>query len=436
MIPASRIRESLRGVAGGLPRPFWFLWTGTLVNRMGTFVVPFLAIYLTQVRGFSVMQAGLVAALYGAGSAIAGPLGGTLADHVGRRFTMVLALGVGGTGMIALGSAHRLDIIAPATFGVALVSEMYRPAMQAALADLVTSADRVRAYGLIYWVINLGFAIGLFVGGLLATVSFTLLFVGDGLTSLLFALLVWRGVPETRPAHAAHAASAPSAPSSPSISGLAGFLAPYRDPTFVRFLGLNFLLALIFMQHMTAFPLDMTAHGIPRATFGAILGLNGVIIVLVQPLLGPFLARRDRSRTLAMGTALVAVGFGLNALATTAPLYALGVCIWTIGEVGVLPVSSAVVADLAPARGRGRYQGAYGLSFGLASCLAPAAGSMVLQQAGGVALWSACLVIGLTVSAGHLALARRLRHAREARLADGAAGATPGEPAEVVSTAP
>src|SRR5882672_8225496 len=121
------IRAAVHRSAGGLPRPFWVLWTGTLVNRMGQFVVPFLAIYLTQARGFSVLQAGMVAAIYGAGAAIAGPLGGYLADRVGRRFVMVSALALGGASMIGLGFARRIDVLAPATFLVALVSEMYRP---------------------------------------------------------------------------------------------------------------------------------------------------------------------------------------------------------------------------------------------------------------------------------------------------------------------
>ena len=154
-----RLRDSLRELAGALPRPFWILWAGIFVNRMGWFVVPFLAIYLTQARGCSVLQAGMVAALYGAGAALAGPVGGYLADHVGRRAVMVGALSLGGASMIALGLARRLEIIAPASFLVAFISEMYRPAMHAALANLVPPRDRVRALGLVYWVINLGVAI-------------------------------------------------------------------------------------------------------------------------------------------------------------------------------------------------------------------------------------------------------------------------------------
>lgn len=407
-LPA-RLREHARALAGDLPAPFWVLWTGTLVNRCGMFVVPFLAIYLTRERGFSPSQAGLVAALYGAGATLAGAIGGVLADRVGRRATLVGALALGGAAMIGLGFARRIEVIAPATFLVALITEMYRPAVQAATADLVRPEHRVRAFGLVYWVVNFGAAVGLTLGGLLATVSFTLLFVLDGVTSMLFALLIARGVPETRPARAA-GAHAPRAE-------LAGFLAPFRDPALARFLALSFVMAFVFMQHNTALPLDLVAHGLSSAQYGAVVALNGVLIVALQPFLGPLLARHDRSRVLALGALVVGIGFGFNAIAGTAPMYALGVVVWTLGEMAVLPVANAVVADLAPAETRGRYQGAYGMAFGLATCLAPALGSWVLQHLGHVTLWLGTFALGALVAAGHLALGPTLRRLRAERLA-------------------
>jgi MFS family permease len=407
----TRINQSLRAAAAGMPRPFWFIWAGVFVTRTGSFVLPFLALYLTEALHLSLSQAGLMVALYGAGGAAAGPLGGFLADRIGRRVTMVMALGLGGTGMIALALVRRVEVLAPAIFLEALVTEMYRPAMQAAVADLVRPSDRVRAFGLVYWVINVGFAIGLTLGGLLASRSFFWLFVGDGATTLVFATLIWMGVPETRPA------PAPRGHGAPGAHPLAGFLAPFRERPFLLFLGLSFLFALVFMQNATTFPLDMIAHGMTKAIFGRVLALNGLIIVLVQPFLGPFLARRDRSRTLAVGAVLVGVGFGLNALARTVPWYVLGVATWTVGEMWVLPVANAVVADLAPPDIRGRYQGAYSLSFGLAVCAAPALGMFVLERLGSVALWSSCLGIGLGVAAGQLALAPALARMRRARMA-------------------
>src|SRR5438477_2527989 len=206
MFVPARVRDGLTAAVGGMPRPFWFLWAGMLVTRAGNFVIPFLALYLTQELHLSLRQAGLAIGLYGAGGTLANVAGGYFADHLGRRVTLVAALGLGGLGMIALGAVHPLELLLPGIFLVALVTEMYRPAMQAAVADLVAPQDRVRAFGLVYWVINVGFAIGLTLGGLLAQRSFAWLFIGDGATTLVFALLIALGVPETRPARTAHPA--------------------------------------------------------------------------------------------------------------------------------------------------------------------------------------------------------------------------------------
>ena len=411
MPPLPTLRTRLDAMAGGLPRPFWVLWAGMFVNRAGGFVLPFMAIYLTSVRHVSIAQAGLVVALYGAGGAIAGPLGGYLADRVGRRFTMLLALGAGGAGMIGIAFLDRIEHIAPAMFAVALLNEMYRPGMQAAIADLVPPASRVRAFGLMYWVINLGFSFGLTLGGVLANLSFRWLFIGDGVTTLLFGVLVALGVPETRPARA------PLAAGQRRASAMSEMLAPYRERPFLAFLGLSFLFALFFMQNSTTFPLDLAAHGVGTSAYGMIIALNGVLIVFLQPWLGPVLSRFNRSHTLALSAALASLGFGLNAVFHTPLLYALGVVVWTVGEIGVLPVANTVVADIAPPELRGRYQGAYGLSFGLAVCVAPALGTFVLQRLGSVTLWTSCLGLGLVIAAGHMALEPAITRLRNARIA-------------------
>ncbi len=409
--PPTGARAALGALIGGLPRTFWVLWFGLFVNRAGTFVMPFLALYLSQGRGFPVATAGAVVSIYGLGAAVASPLGGWLADHVGRRATMVAALSLGGLAMIALGFARDLAVIAPLTFVVSVLGESYRPAMQAAVSDLIPPRDRVRAFGVLYWVINLGFSVGLLLAGVIATRSFLWLFIGDGLTSLVFAFLIWRLVPETRPAPAAHAAL------EPSQGFLASFLAPYRDGPFLAFVLLSVLVLLVFMQHIAALPLEMAARGVSNAWLGFVLALNGIVIVLVQPFLAPWLGGFDRSRVLAAGAVLVGLGFALNTIATGPAPFSLSVVVWTVGEILVLPTGNAVVADIALPSMRGRYQGAYGLSFGLAAFGAPLIGTAVLQQWGSSALWLGCLAAGLVVAAGQLALAPRLHRLRRERMA-------------------
>jgi MFS family permease len=408
------VRTRVRAIGTGLPRTYWVLWAGMLVNRAGCFVLPFLAVYLTRGRGFAPAVAGAIAALYGAGSAVASALGGYLADHIGRRATMAGALLLGGLGMIGLGFAHELWLIAPATFLVALLGESYRPAMQAAIADLVPPGDRVRAFGVLYWVINLGFSIGLVLGGVLASHSFVYLFVGDGLTSMAFALIVLRAVPETRPAHP-HPHHEGAGKGRPGFA--AGFLAPYRDRPFAVFVGLSVIALMVFMQHIAALPIEMTRRGVPNTWLGFVLGLNGMVIVLVQPFLAPVLGRYNRSRVLSAGACLLGLGFGLNVVAAGPALFGLGVVVWTAGEICLLPTANAVVADVALPHLRGRYQGAYGLSFGIAGFFAPLIGTSVLQHFGGRALWLGCLAAGLLVGAGHAALASRLTRLREERIA-------------------
>jgi MFS family permease len=183
------------------------------------------------------------------------------------------------------------------------------------------------------------------------------------------------------------------------------------------FVGLSVLALLVFMQHVAALPIEMGNRGVSRAWLGLVLGLNGMVIVLVQPFLAPVLGRFNRSRVLTAGACLLGLGFGLNVVATGVPMYGLGVVVWTVGEICLLPTSNAVVADIALPHMRGRYQGAYGLSFGLAGFGAPLIGTSVLQRFGSTALWLGCLVAGLIVAVGHAALAPRLTRLREERIA-------------------
>ena len=390
-----RFQSAFRAQAGGLPATFWWLWAGMLVNRLGGLVVPYLAIYLTERRGATVAQAGLVASLWGFGSIASGPVGGLLADRLGRRSTLVAALAAGGAGMIALGFVERLDVIAPAALVLGFASECFRPAMQAAVADVVTDpAARVRAFGLVYWAVNLGFAVALALAGVLAGISFTMLFLLDGATTLLFAAIVLEHVPETRPAGAQH---------EPALKGLAS---AFGDRVLLPLLALNVLFASLLWQTHAALPVDMRRHGLSAATYGVLAAMNGLLIVFLQPVTSRLVAGRDEGRVLALGALLVGAGWGLNALAGGAAAYALAIVVWTVGEVLTTPVASAVVANLSPAHLRGRYQGAWSMSWALAAAAGPGAGAFVLGRFGPIALWLGCAGVGAAMAAGHLAAGR------------------------------
>jgi MFS family permease len=395
------VRQRIHAAVGGLPGVFWTLWWGLLVNRLATFVVAFLATYLVRVRGFGAPEAGRIAALYGAGLALSGPVGGALADRIGRRPTMVggMVLAAAATGALPFATSPAL--LALLSFLCGLLGSLFHPAMSASVADVVPSADRPRAFGLVYWAVNIGLTAGLLLAAVLAERSFTALFLVDAATSLAFAFIVWARVPETRP---------PGGAPEPVLRGFGRVLS---DRAFLPFLVLQLLALMVFVQWQLGLPLDMTANGFGPSAYAILMALNCAGVVVLQPLLGPTLARRDPARLLALQAALIGLGFGVNALGGSLAVYLVGTALWTVGEVVGFPTAAALTAELAPAELRGRYQGTYSMSWGLALTLGPLAGGELYGRGGGRLLWLACLALALLVGAGHL-LAGAARRARGA----------------------
>lgn len=131
MPAAQTARRVVRETVSGLPREFWWLWTSTLINRLGGFVVTFLALYLTVDRGFSASYAGLVAALYGLGGSAGAVAGGVLSDRVGRRATLLIAQTGTAVTTAVLGFVTAPVAIAVVAAALGVVSNASRPAGQA-----------------------------------------------------------------------------------------------------------------------------------------------------------------------------------------------------------------------------------------------------------------------------------------------------------------
>ncbi len=135
----------LASITAGLPRTYWLLWVGTLINRLGGFVVPFLTLYLTQERGLPVSQAALMVSLFGAGSFTAALIGGELTDRIGRRPVMLFSFLLAPVTMVALGVVQPLAFLAPLVCLHGFLTDLHRPAVRAMIADLVPSEQRPHA---------------------------------------------------------------------------------------------------------------------------------------------------------------------------------------------------------------------------------------------------------------------------------------------------
>jgi MFS family permease len=361
--------------------PAWTLFAGTFINRFGAFVLPFLVLYLTR-RGMSEVQAGLALSLYGVGSVTAAFIGGYLADHVGRRTTIVISMWSSAVAMLALSRAESLPVLFALTFVAGLATELYRPASAALIADLTPPGQRVTAFAMYRLAINAGWALGPAVAGLLAERSFTLLFVIDAFTSAAFGAIAFFALPQGLRS---------SGGGVPRVRALPAILA---DAPFLRLLLATLAIAIAIFQSMSTVALHVRDAGHPAHVYGMLMSLNGVLIITLELALTTLTRRFPTRGVLALGVALTAGGFALTGLASSLPALAATLVVWTMGEMLFQPMAGAHVADLAPEAMRGRYQAAFGMCFSLGLVIAPTLGTALYSRSEAL-LWGMCALLGV-----------------------------------------
>ncbi|SCE90935.1 Predicted arabinose efflux permease, MFS family [Micromonospora coriariae] len=419
------LRRWWHDTAGGLPATFWYLWAGLLINRAGAFAMLFLSLYLTVARGASEALAGTVVGAYGAGGAAGVLLGGVLADRWGRRATLLAAHLVTAVLMVALAFSRPLLLIAVLSALVGVVHSMPSPAFVAAIVDVVPAQRRSRAFNLQFWAFNLGMAVASVLAGVLAEASFTALFLVDAAATLTAAAVIAWKVPETlrrstpqaeRPAKSRVRTRGP------------GLHTALTDRTFLVFVGLTFVLAVLTLQTQTIMPLAMRADGLGPSAYGLVVALGGALIVLGQLFVPRLIDRHRKDVVLAASTALLAVGFGVLAAADELAVYLGAAVVWTFGSMLAAPPNAQINADLAPPQLRARYQSVFYLTFPAAAFVAPTLGGVSLQYLGD-RHWLIVGGLGLLAAFGHLlAGPSRERHVAALRRAADREPAPSGDP--------
>jgi len=396
------IARNYRDAFSGLPRPVWLLAIASLVNRSGTMVLPFLTLFLTSKRGFSVIQAGSVLAVWGLGGVVGTYLGGWLSDRVDPRSVMAVSLVLTGAGFLVLGQLQAHPAIFITVFFLSLVAEAFRPANSTAIGAASPPALRTKSYALYRLAINLGMTLGPAAGGFLAARDYAWLFWADGGTCILAAACLWMLFRrDVRAVDVAEARAAAAAERS-----------PWRDGPYMALAGLMLLLALVSFQVVSTFPLTLRqVHHFSESRIGLALAVNTLIIVLFEMVLIHRLGARDPLKVVAVGSFLFCLGLGLLPLASGFAWVAFTVAVWTTGEMMAFPVLAGITANRAGDASRGRYMAVFTLSFESAFVVAAPAGTWIFQRFGPRALWNTCGALGLVLAAGFWLLARWLRPA-------------------------
>jgi len=366
---------------GGLSSGTWWLSLVMLVNRMGTMVIPFMTMYLTQKLNVSIGKAGFVMSVFGLGAITGALIGGKLVDRIGYFYVQLVALTGGGIMFIVLGQMNSYNSICVTTFFLALLNESFRPANTVAIAHYSKEENRTRSYSLNRLSINIGWAIGGALGGFLASFNYHLLFWVDGISNLAAAFVLYLTLSPTRNA------------STEKIKKEKSVIveSAYKDRTYVAFILLTFIFAFCFFQMFTTIPVFFREKFNLSVLFiGILMALNGIIISIFEMItIFTLEGKRPSLHFISSGMLLVAVSFLLlNMPAMNFPVIAIMAMIFiTFGEIFSMPFMNAWWIGRAQPNNRGQYAALYTIAFSSAQAVGPFAGSLIAEYFSFKTLW-------------------------------------------------
>jgi MFS family permease len=405
----SAVGNYVRGLDPQLPRSVWLVQVGGVVNSLGNgIVLPFIVIYLHNVRGISFAEAGFALAFGGVAALLAGLVAGSTVDRIGGRNTLVLGLLLQATAFVLFPLIREpwqaFTLLALEGAGTAC----FWPGQSTLLSRLTTADERHSAFALQRISMNLGMGLGGVVGGLIATTSdpssFTKLFVLDACTFLVFAVVL-------ATIHEPEEAADEKA----ETSAAGGYRGVVRDRNFVALLGLNVLFVAVGYEVFALLPpFAKNYAGVGERWIGMIWLANTLLIVVIQLPVAKALEGRRRMAALALMNVLWAIAAlivlaagGLLSGTSAALVFITATLIFGVGETLQGPTQAPLVADLAPDRLRGRYFALGSMSWSAGSILGPAVGGPLLGWHP-LAVWPIAAGVCVFSAFGCLALERRL----------------------------
>ncbi|MGW0964752.1 MFS transporter [Streptomyces sp. NPDC002516] len=384
-----------------LPKAFWLLWCGQTVSRLGILAPAFLILFLQQDHLADSGTTPVMVGLFGAGILASGLVGGAVADLIGPRRTIIAAQPLAAATALLFLVTTDVYVLGLLCLATGFLSAVDRPAGAGLIAKIVPPEQFSKAYSLFLVGFNVGMSLSPVISGFLLSFYPPALFLVWAAGSALYALLVC-ALPADEPRPEQHDRSTASALRRAARS----VTEPYRSPVLVAYLALVFLLACVYLQVNSALPLDMRRSGLSPKDIGIVLAINAVLSIALLPLVPRAVKKMGDETPLVLAAALMALGFGLNALASDTAVFTAATVIWTLGEVLWAPMSATFIAVRAPEGRVSTYQGSYFFAWNAAFVIGGPVGITVANAYGYPSLWICLLLLGLTAAAGFKSLPR------------------------------
>ncbi len=381
-----RLFRAYVGSFSDLRREVWLLAFITFINRAGTMVIPFLSLYLTKNRGFSLEEVGWILTFFGLGSVAGSWLGGKLVDRIGHYKTMALSLLISGVLFIFLQFPSTFWGICAGIFIVMLVADTFRPAVFVAINAYSKPQNRTRSITLIRLAINLGFSAGPAVGGLIiATAGYSGLFWVDGITCIMAGFLLLKLL------HPKKAVENPKEIISIPKSMM-------KDKAYLVFIAAMILFGFVFLQYFSTMPLYYArVHFLSESHIGLLLGLNGFLIFLFEMPLIKYLEGKVRSTLFHVitGTILVSISFLLINLTGWVGILLVGMIFLTLGEMIAFPFSNSFALKRAEGGKQGSYMAMYSIAFSIGHIFGHNSGMQLIDKFGYTLTWNVMILLSL-----------------------------------------
>ena len=387
----------------GFRREVWILAMITFINRAGTMVLPFLSKYLKENLHFTYGQVGWIMVAFGLGSMLGSWIGGKLTDKIGFYKIMIFSLFTSGILFFILQYITSFWGLCFGMFTIMAIADMFRPAMFVSLSVYAKPENRVRALSLVRLSVNLGFAAGPTLGGLIILgMGYQGLFWVDG-SSCILAILIFALTVKEKKRTPLAAGENPANINRKSI---------YKDKPFWLLLFTIFIIVMVFFQIFTTLPLyHHEKFGLTEFQTGMLLSLNGLLVFLLEMPIVSMVERKslNKIKIIAYGALCVALGYFVLLIDSWVAVLVVSIVFLSFGEIFAFPFSNAVALNRAPKGQEGQYMGLFTMSFSLAHIACSKTGLDIIAHFGYLTNWVVMGSLGMLAAFCCVWLNRMLR---------------------------